>query len=208
MPSRDAEVDDDLAQLLEVGDRFVGAAHVRLGDDFEEGRAGAVEVDVAVAAGLGAFAVQELAGVLLHVDAGDAEALAAVLRLDIEPAADADRLFELGDLVALGEVGVEVVLAGKDRALGDGAVGGQAGHDREFDDLLVQHRQSAGEAEADRAGLGIRLAAEAGGTAAEDLGLGLELDMDFQADDDFIFRGHDRFLYARLSGRTQSAPPS
>ena len=43
----------------------------------------------------------------------DAEAIAALQKADADLAADDDRQFELADLVALGQVGVEVILAGK-----------------------------------------------------------------------------------------------
>ena len=187
----DAEIDDDLVQLLEVGDGLVGAAHVRLGDNLQQRRAGAVEVDQRAAGALGALAVEEFAGILLHVDAGDADALrSSGFRCDVEVAVLADRQFELGDLVPLGEVGIEVVLAGEDRARRDRAVGGQPGHDRVFDHLAVEDRQGSRQPQADRAGLGVGGVAEAGRAAAEDLAGGGQLDVDLQADDGFIVGSH------------------
>jgi hypothetical protein len=79
---------------------------VRLGDDFQEGHAGAVEIHAAVPVEMGAFA-----DVLLQMRAGDADAGEAALELEIEPAVARGGLVVLGDLVILGHVGIEVVLA-------------------------------------------------------------------------------------------------
>ena len=62
----DPEVDQHVAQRLEVLGRLVGGAQVGLADDLEQRHAGAVQVDQRAAAGR---VVDVLAGVLLHVDA-------------------------------------------------------------------------------------------------------------------------------------------
>ena len=59
-----------------------------------------------------------------------------------------------------------------------------------FSASLIHHRQRAGEAEADRAGVRVRLRAILDGAAAEHLAAGLELDVDFEADGGNV-RGHD-----------------
>ena len=90
--------------------RLLGGVQVGLGDDLRERRAAAVEVDHA---GLGAVDaarradVHELRRVLLEVDAVDAHVA--------QPPAAAQRDVVLGDLVALRQVGIEVVLAVEDR---------------------------------------------------------------------------------------------
>ncbi len=94
-------------------------------------------------------------------------------------------MIHLAGLVALGQVGVEVVLAGEDVLLGDLGIDGQtelAGHAHGFG---VEHRQGAGHAEVDQAGLGVGLGAEGGGAAGKDLRLGAELCVDFQPDHGF-----------------------
>ena len=53
-------------QRLRIRDRFGGAAHVRLGDDFQQRRAGAVQVDAGHAREV---FVQRLAGVFFEVRA-------------------------------------------------------------------------------------------------------------------------------------------
>ena len=99
-----------------------------------------------------------------------------------ELAARAERLVVLADLVRLRQVGVEVVLAVEDGALGDLAVEREAELDRLLDRAPVRHRQRAGEREAHRARLRVRLAAEAVAAAAEHLRLRLQLDVDLQPD--------------------------
>ena len=65
----------------------------------------------------------------------------AVFQEDVYLARADDGDFELGDLVALGQVGIEVVFAGEDGAAVDLGVGGQAEFHRHGHNPLVQHRQ-------------------------------------------------------------------
>ena len=58
----------------------------------------------------------ELAGVFFEVDADDADLLGAALAVDLDPAALAQGLLVLRDLVALGQVGIDVVFARKNAA--------------------------------------------------------------------------------------------
>src|SRR5205807_4802837 len=68
----DAEVLQDRAHLDDVLPRVVGAAQVGLGHDLHQGNAGAVEVDERRLRLLDGAGVEQLSGVLLEVDAGDA----------------------------------------------------------------------------------------------------------------------------------------
>ena len=62
-----------------------------------------------------------------------------------------------------------------------------------LDGLLVQNRQGAGEAEADRADVRVGFSAESGAAGAEHFALGVDLAVDFQTDgDDVILAGHMR----------------
>ena len=70
----DFEVGEQQLQLVEVGVRLGPRAEVGLGDDFQQRRAGAVEIDQAVAAAA-RLVVQVLAGVLFEVGADDADPL-------------------------------------------------------------------------------------------------------------------------------------
>jgi len=93
-------------------------------------------------------------------------------------------------LVALGKIGVEIILAGEARMLVHGAIESEGGEGGHFDDSLVQYEQRAGKAEADRADIAVRRVTEARGAGAEDFGVGEELDVDFQSDHRFVFGEH------------------
>ena len=173
-------------QLFRVGHGLGAGAHVGLGHDLQQRRAGAVQVDAAHAVKL---FVQALARVFLQVRAHQAHRLLLVAQEEAHLAALHHRDFELADLVALGQIGVEVVLAGELVHGTDGAVGGQGHLHGILHHCFVQHRQNAWHAEAHRAGIGVGRVAEGRGAAAENLALGFELGMDLKADDGFKFHG-------------------
>ena len=107
----DAELAQRRAQQAQPLARLLGRAQVGLGHDLRQRRAAAVEVDDARVRAVDPPAradVGQLGGVLLEVHAVDAHVP--------EPAAEAQGLVVLGDLVALRQVGIEVVLAVEDRA--------------------------------------------------------------------------------------------
>jgi hypothetical protein len=176
----DAEIGDQAVQRLEEGHRLPGAAEIRLRDDLQQRRAGAVQVDAAHAVEV---LVQGLARVLLKVRARDADVpRRAVGQAEMKaPAAD-DGLGELADLVALGQVRVEVVLAIEDRAAPDVRIDGQAEQHRVLDGGAVQYRQHARHRQVDGAGLRVRRRAEGGGTAGEDLRARGQLQVHLEAD--------------------------
>jgi hypothetical protein len=119
-----AEIDEDRAQLLHIGRGFFGRAHVRLGDDLHQRRARAVEVDVG---GVGVEVVQDL-------PASCSRCSRSMRTVKVEPSparrhlalAD-DRVLELADLIALRQVGIEVVLAVEARPQIDLRLEAQAG---------------------------------------------------------------------------------
>ena len=123
--------------------------------------------------------VHELGGVLLEVRARDLHVRAAG---DRELAAPGEREVVLADLVALGQVGIEVVLAVEDRALRDLAAEREPDHQPVVHGLRVQRRQRARVAEADGARARVRLLAERQRAAAEHLRARRELDVDLEAD--------------------------
>ncbi len=101
-----------------------------------------------------------LARVFLEVRPGNADTLLIAVRIaDEQFAVLDDRQLILADLVALGQVRIEVVLAGEYRTRRDRRVNGESelrGHAHNFG---VQNRQDAGIAEVDQAGLGIWICA-------------------------------------------------
>ena len=164
-----AQIAQQGAQLAQVGAGLLGRANVGLGDDLHQRDAGAVEVDVGAPRVL---VVQRLAGVLLQVQALDADVPAAAVRqIDGDGALADHRLLVLADLIALRQVGVEVVLPLEDRMQVDLGVEAEAGLDRLLDAEAVEHRQHAGHGRIDVRNLAVRLTAEIGGSAREELGL-------------------------------------
>ena len=131
--------------------------------------------------------MDELAGVFLHVDARQADALLLTVDVDVDPAVLSDRQVVLGRLPVLRQVRVIVVLAVELAVLVDRTVRREAGLDAELDDALVDRRQNTRQAEADRADMRVLLCAEARSTAAEDLRFRLELAVDLKANDCFVF---------------------
>jgi hypothetical protein len=95
--------------------------------------------------------------------------------------------FILGDLIPLGEVGVEIIFSGKLTVRGNPAASGQGRAQSKLQDLLVENGQASGQARAYRAGEGVGLAPEEGGAGTENFALGQKLSMNLQADDRFIF---------------------
>ena len=104
----------------------------------------------------------------------------AVGRGHVDPAMLGDGLVELRDLIALGQVGIEVVLARKDGALPHLAVDPQRSQRGELDGLHIQHRQRPGSARQTGQTLRVRRGAKVVGAAAEGLGGGQQLHMNFK----------------------------
>ena len=136
--------------------------------------------------------MQALAGVVLHVQAGDADALLLAFGFDIQIARERQRQLVHRNLVALGQVGVEIVFARKTRVWLDFAVNGQRSAQSQLERAFIKHRQRPGQTEAHGAGIGIRRRAKFCRAAAKGLGDGLELGVHFEADDGFVARHYVR----------------
>jgi len=179
-----------LLELREIGVGFVRAAHVGFADDFDQRRAAAVEVHVGITVGVLEAVVDALARVVFHVDARHADALRDAVHHDIDAAVLPQRLVVLRNLVALGQVRIEVVLARKARFRANPAVQRQRPFDRQFHRLAAQHRQRARQPQADRADVGVGRRAEARGASAKNLRRGAELHVHFEPDDRFVARNY------------------
>ena len=134
--------------------------------------------------------MHQLACVLLNVDSGDADALFTAFRLNVQMSFAAQREIILGNLICLGQIGIEVILT---VLLGIGsnfAAGGKSCLHRILHHLAVQHRQRTGHTGAHRAALGIGRRTEFGGAAAENLCGGFQLYMDLQSNDHLIVCNH------------------
>ena len=179
----DAQVAQDGSQLGQEGIGGVGAVDVGLGDDLQQGHAGAVQVyqrEVTL--------MDRAPGVFFQMGAADADALLRpVGQVDVQIAVLAEGQLKLADLVTLGQVGIGVVLARKDGGVGDLAVERQPGLNGGFDRGAVDHGQHARHPQTDGAHARVgRRARIVGAAAAEHLGARQQLGMDFHADDQFV----------------------
>ena len=107
-----------MARSAQVCGGFLRASQIRVGDDLHQRHAGAVVVHLARRRRLERPLVDELADVLLEVQALDADVPRAIPRRDREEAVLGERLLVLADLVVLA-VRVVVVLraSGSERSL-------------------------------------------------------------------------------------------
>src|SRR5450631_149883 len=126
--------------------------------------------------------VQRLSGVFFEMNALDADAHHLAVHLDVEIALDTQRFVVLRDLVVLRHVGIEVVLAGEAAPRRDAAVQRQPDANGRLDRNRVGHRQRAWQAETRRAGVRVGWRTEGGGTPAEHLRPGAELDMGLETE--------------------------
>ena len=147
--------------------------------------------------------MQALAGVLFEMQPLDADGDGlAVLEIDRHRALADHRRFVLADLIALRQIGIEIVLPVENRLEIDLRFQSQAGADRLPHAFLVDHRQHAGHGRIDQRDMAVRRAAELGGRAGKEFRLGRHLRMHFHADDDFPVAGRtfQKFLWAWLNG--------
>ncbi len=101
----DADGDEHGAEAGKAFGGFGGRAQVGLADDLYQGHTAAVEVQVRAGVGVGKAFVQRLAGILFHVDAGDAYAAGAAAGLELHGTARGERPVVLGNLIPLGRSG-------------------------------------------------------------------------------------------------------
>src|SRR5690606_25454753 len=103
----------------------------------------------------------------------------------------------LGNLIALWQVGIEVVLACELRDWLNGTVEGQRRGDGRIDGGGIQHRERSGQTEADGTGLAVGRRAERRAAATENLGAGRKLGVHLEADDGFEGLGGRRRRWGR-----------
>jgi len=173
---------EQVAKRAQVGGCFRAGAQIGVAHDFDQRHAGAVQVDDRIAAD----AVQVLAGVFFHVRACDADAPGFAVDFDVEVALGRERLLELADLVALGQVRIKVVLAGEDAAFVNRAAERQRRSYGQLYRFTVDDRQRAGQTQTNRANVGVRRLPEVRAAAAEELRLRQQLRVDFQPNNDFV----------------------
>jgi hypothetical protein len=113
--------------------------------------------------------VQRLPRILLEVDSRNPDARRPCGTVEDQVSIACERPLVLGDLVALREIGIEIVLAREDRRLVDSTGKRERGTDGEVDRRAIQHRQCARKPKADGTHVRIGRSAERGAAAAEDL---------------------------------------
>jgi hypothetical protein len=126
--------------------------------------------------------VDELARVLLHVDAGQPDRTQLAVRLDGHLSSAGIRLVVLGNLVTLRKVRVKIVLTREGRERLDLAAQRQRCPQRELHRLPVDHGQHTRHPQVHLGGLGVGVRAEAVRRAAEQLRIGAKLCVDFEPD--------------------------
>ena len=176
-------------QLFQVRDYFLRTSHIRLRDDLDQRYAASVIIYQRTILPL---IVNELSGILFHMDLVNSDLLFLFIRpgFDLHIAIAADREIQLGDLIVLRIIRIEVILPVKLTILIDLAVGGQAYCGRILHHLSVEYRQRARHPCAHRAGVGIGSTAELCAAGTEDLCFRSQLHMDFQPDYGFILFCH------------------
>jgi hypothetical protein len=92
-----------------------------------------------------------------------------------------------GNLISLWEIGIKIILSGKEAIRSDSARSSQTQFDHELHRLPVDHWKRTGLSGTNRTGLCIRFFSKCCRTPTEYLRPGQELRMDFQADNRFIF---------------------
>src|SRR5690606_10166220 len=182
-----AEIAQNAAKLLDISRRLFGRAHVRLGDNLHQRHAGTVEIDEGL---VRVLVMQALAGVLLKMQAGDADlARLAVLEIDGDHALADDRLQILADLIALRQIGIEIILAIEHRIFVDLGFEAKAGPHRLLHRVSVDNRQHARHRRVDEGDLAVGRRAIGRGGTGEELRCGGHLRVDFKTDHNFPVAG-------------------
>jgi hypothetical protein len=133
--------------------------------------------------------MNQLTGVLLHMNPGDTDALDLTFDLDIKMATDADGQFKLRNLITFWKIWIKIVLARKNTIRGNLTTSCETGPNRKIDNLAIENRQSPGHPGTYRTAVLIGRITEMGRTTAKNLGFSQKLTMDFQTDNNFII--HD-----------------
>ena len=108
------------------------------------------------------------------------------MRVKGNAAAETERKIHLGDLVVLGHVGVEVVLAIPNDRGRRGTTEEHAGEDGALDGEFVEDGKGTGQAETGRAGMGVWFVGKGSFATAEHFGPGFDLAMNFESDGDDV----------------------
>src|ERR1700730_17634749 len=117
-----------------------------------------------------------------------------------------DRALILRDLVALRQIGIEIILAVEDRAQVDLGLKAQSRAHRLGHAFLVNDREHAGHRGVDERDIAVRLIAEPGRGAGEQLRIRYDLDLDLHPDHDLEFAGRALHEFSGFHGGLISLP--
>ncbi len=179
------ERDEDLTKLPERLGGVPSRAQIRLGDDLDQRRAAAIEIEAGLLVGVRKPLVERLARIFLQVHARDADRPGGAASAKFERAGRRQRQLVLRDLIPLGQIRVEVVFSGKNRLFVDRAVQCQGRLGGEIHGPPVQDRQSPGKPETDRADARVRGVPESRAAAAKNLRVREEPGVYFEPNDGF-----------------------
>ena len=145
--------------------------------------------------------MEQFPRVFLEVDAGDAATARLAFDVEFEVTVATEGQVILRDLVALGQVGIEVILAVELGEFRNLAVQGERGPDRALDRAPVDHGERTRQAEAHGAGVRVWGGRQVIRRArAEHLALRQHLGVDLEADHDFVACRDGAHAAARMSG--------
>src|SRR4029077_829727 len=113
----DARVEDDFFQSRKVFVGFLGRSDIRRTDYFNQRYPATVQIDRGLLLRIGKTLVQTLASIFLEVQPRNSNLLDSAAGWDLDPTVLSQRLIVLRDLVALGQIRIEIILAGEDRCL-------------------------------------------------------------------------------------------
>ena len=131
--------------------------------------------------------MNELAGILLHMDARKTYTLLLAPCIDIYPAMLSNGQIILGRLPVFRQIRIVVILAVKLAVFVDFAVRSQTGFDAKLDNALVDRRQYAWHAKAYRTDMRVLFCAKGRGTAAKDFRFSFQFTVYFKTDYGFVF---------------------
>ena len=129
-----AEILNHHTQFFQISDNFLRGSHIRLGDDLDQRNAASVVIDERTVLPL---IVNQLSCIFLHMDLVDANFLLSRCGVDLHISIVADRQIQLGNLIVLRVVRVEIVLPVEFAELVDFAVCSQSDAQGVIDNLLI-----------------------------------------------------------------------
>ena len=176
------QITNNLAQASDVCIGLLRRVHIGLRYDLHQGHTGPVDVDQTVITH-----VCQLAGILLQVHPADPDAPGLITHINVQVSTNTQRQLVLRDLVTLGQVGVEVVLAGKEVVRLNRTVQRQTSHHSVPNGVFVDGWQGPRHAQADWTYVRVWRGTEGVGTAStEHLTGGVQLHVDFHPNDGLV----------------------